>query len=612
MTANSTRRSMSATALGVSLAICAMAGCQREGIRITREPWESIRKVAAPAVFEPAKLERLDYLKHIQEKHYKRYTPTFEIPWIYEDRFTKLCRDYFAQTRLFQGVMVEPPDNRSGGSEAYLICRPKVTIRHYVRSSVTGTALNVVTGLVYSFLGGPDAHRRVQCDLDMEVLSPSRRHVASYHSSGESMERLVSERPGQLGPLVSRAFIQAMERMTSQIMVDNDLLMLALTTDLAAKGLISLPGSHMRIQILTPKQLIIKGKMTRISGQIIGVDRLVELTWSVNGVSAGEIPLRDTDAASVKKFAFQAALPEGVAKIALSLRGKTSNGEPAVGLAQFELAYLCNPGDKKEVRRIRDRWAVVIGVGKYAHSGKAFQNLKYADRDAKAFSGFLQTEQGGNFQPDHICCLTNEKATVENVRHAMFEFLAKADKDDLAVIFFSGHGMPQGGGRNFFMLCHDTRPDRLASTSFPMWDIDTALRKFVRAERVVVFADACHAGAISTPTGAKGADDNLIHRYLQQLALAEPGRLVFTASEASEKSFESDRYKSGVFTRFLLKGLRGGADADNDGIVTAGEIVEYVRDQVVKATGGKQQPNPSGQYDRKLPLAVVKPGKSGR
>jgi hypothetical protein len=586
--------------IGLFLAVVAASGCQREGIRISRPPWESVQKIAASVVLEPVTLERLDYLKHIQQQDYRVYTPTFDLPWVREDRFTKVCRDYFTQAKLFQTVSSDIPSARSGRSGTYLILRPKVTMRQYVRSTFAGTVLNLGTALMYSMLGGPDAHRRVQCDLDIEVLSPSRRHIASYHSSGESVERLVSERPRQLGPLVSRAFVQAMEKMTGQIMVDNDVLMRALTTDLAAKGLISLPGSHMRIQILTPRQVVVKSKMTEISGQIIGVDQPVALEWSINGVNAGKILLKDTDAESVKTFSFQAVLPKGVAKIALNLQDKS-----AELLARFETAYLCNPDEKNMVRSIQNRWAVVIGIGQYAHSGKAFQNLKYADKDAKAFSKFLRSPQGGGFSADHILCLTNEKATVENVRHAMFEFLAQADKDDLAVIFFSGHGVPRANDKNFFMLCHDTQPDRLASTSFPMWDIGTALKRFIRAQRVVVFADACHAGAIATPAGVKGPGENPVHRYLQQLSMAKPGLLIFTASEAMEKSFESDKHQSGVFTRFLLQGLKGAADEDSDGIVRAGELVEYVRKRVIDATGRKQHPNASGQYDRNLPLSAL-------
>jgi uncharacterized caspase-like protein len=107
--------------------------------------------------------------------------------------------------------------------------------------------------------------------------------------------------------------------------------------------------------------------------------------------------------------------------------------------------------------------------------------------------------------------------------------------------------------------------------------------------------------------GARGDSDNLANKYLQQVALASPGRLILTASEASELSFESEKVGQGhgLFTWFLLQGLRGQADADRDEIVTAGELVEYVRGQVIEASDGKQHPNPSGQYDRNLPLSIV-------
>ena len=281
-------------------------------------------------------------------------------------------------------------------------------------------------------------------------------------------------------------------------------------------------------------------------------------------------------------------------------------GGPPAELARTEVAYLCVPRDKP-APEVRNRWAVVIGISDYAHSSKAFPKLKYAARDAKAFAEFLLSERSGGFEPERVLCLIDRQATVGQVRHALFEFLAKAGRDDLVVVFFSGHGLPQAGTDNFFMLCHDTRPERLASTSFPMWDIDTALRRFVRAQRVVVFADACHAGAIASPDGTRGDGENPVHQYLRQLALAQTGRLIFTASEVRELSHESPKWGGGhgAFTYFLLRGLTGEADADGNRIVDVGEIVEYVRSQVARATGGKQHPDPSGQFDRKLPLAVL-------
>ena len=348
---------------------------------------------------------------------------------------------------------------------------------------------------------------------------------------------------------------------------------------------------------------MLKTSSTRVSGQVIGVDRPVTLAWHINGTRGGQAPLTDTGASSVKEFAFHVPLGDGVSKIALTVSDAAGQGKGE--LARTEAAYVCVARDEP-TREVRKRWAVVIGISRYAHGGKAFPQLKYAARDARAFCEFLRSDRSGGFPPERILCLTDEQATVAQVRHALFEFLARADKDDLVMIFFSGHGMPQPGTDNFFMLCHDTQPDRMASTSFPMWDIDTALRRFVRAQRVVVFADACHAGAISSPVGTRGGV-NPVHQYLRQLALAQPGRLIFTASEVRQLSHESDKWGGGhgAFTHFLLEGLEGQADADGDRVVDVGEIVEYVRSKVSSATQGKQHPDPSGQYDRKLPLAVL-------
>jgi uncharacterized caspase-like protein len=45
-----------------------------------------------------------------------------------------------------------------------------------------------------------------------------------------------------------------------------------------------------------------------------------------------------------------------------------------------------------------------------------------------------------------------------------------------------------------------------------------------------------------------------------------------------------------VFTYYLLQGLKGAADLNHDGTVTAGELFSYVQQSVRQATDGKQNP----------------------
>lgn len=586
--------------------ITALAGCGRQGVHVLVPPLASLRPVPAQMVMQSTELTRQNFMLKAESNKYERISTHQDLRWVNAKRFDVLLREYLSEASLFQAVWDRPPTDEN---QTFLVFRPRVKINQYIRPSIKGTVLTLGTGMIYNILGGSACYRYVECELVMDVCSPKGRVIRTYRSSCRSAERLATDAPGQLGPLLSYAFTKTLEDVAAQVSMDNDLLVRALSADMVAKGVIPLYDSGMRIHLRSPKGIVLRTRRTRISGQVMGVDRPVLLECRINGSKIGMVPLKDTTAKSVKDFAFEARLSEGIAKIVLTLRETGGAKTAARELARTEIAYLCVPDPTAPPPEVRQRWAVVIGISDYAYGGKHFPDLKYADRDAKAFFEFLRSPLSGGFSEDHIMYLTNKQATVENVRHALFEFLAQAGKDDLVVIFFSGHGMPQPRTENFFMLCYDTRPGRLASTAFPMWDIDTALRRFVKAKRVVVLADACHAGVISSDAGAKGKRPNPVHQYLHQLALAEPGRLVFTASEARELSFESEKYGGGhgVFTHFLLKGLKGDADEDKNGLVTAGEIVEYVRARVIKATNGKQHPNPSGQFDRKLPLAVVKP-----
>jgi hypothetical protein len=592
------------TRLGAAAVVAtafALAGCGRKGLRVLRPPLPVLKGVPTLAVLDPPVLTRHDFMLNPETNRYRPGREPADLRWLRTDRVGTLSREYLRQAQLFRDVATCPPHDPSA---VYLVCRPRWTLRQYVRPSLSGTVLTLGTGLIYAVLGGSAHYRYVELELAVELQTPSGRPIANYVCASRSPEEAVTESADQLGPLVSYAFTRALEEAANRVSADNDLLMRALSADMSVRGARPVSHGRMRITIHRPKGVILRTRTARIGGQIIGVDRPVKLTWSLNGTPGGAVALTDTAAASVKEFSFVAPLQGGLAKIALTLTDAAPGGTPTE-LAHKETAYLCVARDEV-APEIRKRWAVVIGISKYAHGRGAFADLKYAARDARAFHAFLRSPASGGFAPERTLCLLDERATVHEIRHALFEFLAKADRDDLVVIFFSGHGMPQPGSDNFFMLCHDTRPDRLASTSFPMWDIDTALRRFVRAQRVIVFADACHAGAICPAPGVRGQGPNPVHQYLRQLALAQPGRLIFTASEARELSHESDKWGGGhgAFTHFLLRGLNGEADADDNGIVDVGEIVEYVRAKVAKATGGKQHPDPSGQYDRKLPLAV--------
>lgn len=257
-----------------------------------------------------------------------------------------------------------------------------------------------------------------------------------------------------------------------------------------------------------------------------------------------------------------------------------------------------------------NRWAIVIGVSKYKHESL---NLRYADRDAEEFYKLLLSPVGGNFKPDHVIKLTNQEATTANVTRALRSFLKKPGRDDLVIIYCACHGTPDfDRPENVYLLTHDADPNDIAGTALPMREIDLSLRENLLSERVVIFADTCHSAAIGGGMGRRSTGDNttLVNRYLAEVSIARGGIALLTSAEANEVSFEDPRWGGGhgVFTHYLLRGMMGEADLNQNGFVTVGELFEYVRAKVQEATEHRQHPSiGTNPYDRNLPLAITFP-----
>jgi hypothetical protein len=256
-----------------------------------------------------------------------------------------------------------------------------------------------------------------------------------------------------------------------------------------------------------------------------------------------------------------------------------------------------------------EKWAVVIGISDYRADGL---DLRFARRDAEALRDFL-VEKGG-FRPDKVRLLSDQNATYQGIRTALFNFLADTQPEDLVLIFLAGHGVQDPvNPDNFFFLAHDTDIANLGGTAIPMWDLGNVMDYTIRSQRILVFADTCHSGAVLDRGVKDGENLNFFNKYLEVLA-RKKGRLVLTASQSHESSLETAKLAHGVFTHSILLGLGGAAD-DNpaDGVITAGELVDYIRTNVPEETGGEQHPSYSEQsFDMSLPLAYARRGQPAR
>ena len=248
-------------------------------------------------------------------------------------------------------------------------------------------------------------------------------------------------------------------------------------------------------------------------------------------------------------------------------------------------------------------YALVIGVANYANLPESAQ-LHFSERDAEAIYSILISPEGGNFRAENVRKLIGARATLENIRRELEQWLPSVTADDDRVlIYFAGHGfVHQGRG---YLAPYDIHPDRISATGYPMDRLGQVFGSSIKGKWKVLLTDSCHSGAITPADDAAFLNKRLLDLNKNLFSL--------TASRDRERSFESAEWGGGhgIFTYYVVKGLEGLADENSDGIVTADELAEYVRRNVREATGGQQNPTADrGSFDAAMLLAYLPSGVS--
>jgi hypothetical protein len=256
--------------------------------------------------------------------------------------------------------------------------------------------------------------------------------------------------------------------------------------------------------------------------------------------------------------------------------GKADNKLKASGFNPFTIQNHAAPSG---VRRIRQKWALAVGIARFQHTTKEL-SLQFSDKDAQDFRDFLVNDAG--FREDHVTLLDNEKATTRNIREAFGRIRQQAQADDLVVIYFSSHGWPRAEDPTglSYVLTSDTETGDQAqvyATALQMVEL-AELGRWVKAQHYVLFLDTCFSGAAETvpanivPTGAQGLES--FTAALQGLQ-GSGNRVVIAASRANERSWEDPKAENGYFTRILLEALE-----QNPKDMSIQAVYDYLRDRV--------------------------------
>jgi hypothetical protein len=239
------------------------------------------------------------------------------------------------------------------------------------------------------------------------------------------------------------------------------------------------------------------------------------------------------------------------------------------------------------------RRALVVATYEYADGG--LRRLAAPQHDAESFAEVLKDEAIAGFD---VTMLVNQPHYV--VGEAIADFYGEAGREDLTLLYFTGHGVKDDEGR-LYLAMTNTRREALMFTAISGAQLNDAMDAS-RSRRKVLILDCCYSGAFPAGRTAK-ADEGVqtIERFQGK------GRAVLTASDATQYAFEGDDLRgsgtSSVFTRYLVDAISSGAaDLDEDGDIALDELYSYVYDRVV-AEVPQQRPKKQEDVDGRILIA---------
>jgi len=256
-----------------------------------------------------------------------------------------------------------------------------------------------------------------------------------------------------------------------------------------------------------------------------------------------------------------------------------------------------NPS-KIKVKQDKNKIAIIIGIEKY----KTLKNIDapYANRDANAFRAYANRALG--IPNKNIKVLIDENATRGETLKALTLWLpqiARGKNKDIYV-FFAGHGLASDDGKNLYILPQDGDATLLQYTALSRLEIFDLINR-VEPNSVTMFFDTCYSG--------QTRDERMLVAGLRPIRLvAEEQEVqnnftIFTASNYDQTSGSIEEAKHGIFSYYLMMGMQGKADSNQDKKITNGELIAYLKQNVSEEAfinNRQQEPMLSGDPDKVL------------
>ena len=215
--------------------------------------------------------------------------------------------------------------------------------------------------------------------------------------------------------------------------------------------------------------------------------------------------------------------------------------------------------------------ALLIGVSQYQSD---LTPLPKANKDVQAMQRVLQNPDIAGFE--RVKPLLDPDA--QTMREEIEVIFSELQKEDLVLLFFSGHGIKDDRGKLHFATNNTRKNDKgdlIWSTAVAASFIQNLMSQS-RCKHQVVLLDCCFSGAFAAGMTAKDMGNVDI-----KAQLGGEGRAVLTSSTSTQYSFEQQESDLSIYSRYIVEGIAtGAADLNNDGWIEVQELHEYAKGKV--------------------------------
>ncbi|MDO9287559.1 MAG: caspase family protein, partial [Thermodesulfovibrionales bacterium] len=221
----------------------------------------------------------------------------------------------------------------------------------------------------------------------------------------------------------------------------------------------------------------------------------------------------------------------------------------------------------------KNSYAIVIGIENYRQK---LPKADFATADAKTVTEYLTKAMG--YPEENVVTLLNEHATNVDFAKYFEKWLPNnAEKDSTVFIYYSGHGAPNPKTGDAYMVPYDGDPSFIDQTGYSLKRMYDTLAK-LPAKNIIVALDSCFSGAGGRSVIAEGTRP-LVMNLQNAIATSTNMTVIAAASDAQVSSTYKEK-GHGLFTYFMLKGIKDEDVVKKDGSIAISDLFSYIKPQV--------------------------------